>query len=111
MRIGLIIEDDPTSAKAVSLVLERNRFQVSIAATPDEASAFCTEIKIDLIVADIILRAPLSGTEVACQLRQSCPDIRFSWFPGHPSKVGRTWPTQGWTKPLRIATRRRTTAL
>jgi CheY-like chemotaxis protein len=84
MRIGLIIEDDPTSAKAVSLVLERNRFQVSIAATPDEALAFCTEIKLDLIVAEIILRAPLSGTEVACQLRQSCPDIPVLLVSGTP---------------------------
>jgi two-component system, OmpR family, response regulator VicR len=84
MRSALIIEDDSTSSKVLSLILERNGYRVLSAANSDEASGFCGDIKIDLIVADIILRSALSGTDVACQLRQFCPEIPILFVSGTP---------------------------
>jgi DNA-binding response OmpR family regulator len=84
MQSALIIEDDFTSAKVLAMILERNGYYVLIAANSDEASDFCGDIKIDLIVADIILRSPLSGTDVACRLRQSCPEVPILFVSGTP---------------------------
>src|SRR5438067_226642 len=78
----LVIEDDATSARFMSLVLEREGFTVLMTEYPAEANLFCRSFKIDVIVADVVLRSPVSGTDIAIAIRQACPHIPVLFVSG-----------------------------
>jgi len=84
MPTALVIEDDFASSSALSHVLERQGFTVLTTSEPKEAAKFCDDHEIDIILTDIVLRAPLSGTDVALSLHRSCPDIPILFVSGTP---------------------------
>jgi len=79
----LIIEDNPVSAVVLSQILQRS-YNVVSTLDPEEAKGYCRDLKIDVIVADVLLGTPVSGTEIARALRQSCPDIPVLFVSGTP---------------------------
>jgi DNA-binding response OmpR family regulator len=52
----LIIEDEVFQGKTLRLILERNGYQVSIAATVEEACAYLDKQRYDLLLLDLHLR-------------------------------------------------------
>src|SRR5205823_15048850 len=68
----LVLDDDPDSGNVLCWVIERS-YRVLRASTADEAVDFWHEHNgsIGLIVADIFLSSPVSGTQVAIQVRES----------------------------------------
>src|SRR5579871_1578574 len=90
MPTALVIEDDQTSASVLAHVLERNGYRVLSTVDASEAEGFCDAYAVNVVISDIILRSPLSGTDVARRLRQSCPEI--------PSRSVSATPLEGWSE-------------
>ena len=83
------MDDDPDSLNVLNWVLERH-YTVIKTVTADHAIDVCQNPKdqISLIVADILLRSPVSGTQVCLEAR-SC-------YPGIPILLTSGTPLEGW---------------
>jgi DNA-binding response OmpR family regulator len=81
----LVLDDDPDSLNVLSWVLERN-YTVVKTDTADHAIEICQNFKdqISLIVADVFLRSPVSGTRVAIDARVCCKDVPILLTSGTP---------------------------
>jgi two-component system response regulator RegX3 len=64
----LVVEDEETLAEAISFLLSKEGFEVSVAASGPEAIAQFEQSGADLILLDLMLPG-LSGTEVCRQIR------------------------------------------
>src|SRR4051812_13716777 len=78
----LVIEDDSTSADVVSHVLQREGFAVVTTTEPEEAYRFCKDLKIDVVICDVVLRAAVTGTDVALKIRKFCSQIPILFVSG-----------------------------
>ena len=80
-----MLDDDPDSGNVLCWVIERS-YRVLRASTADEAVDFWHEHNgsIGLIVADIFLSSPVSGTQVAIQVRESSPHVAVLFTSGTP---------------------------
>ena len=81
----LLLDDDKTSLWVIRAALEAKGYQVLDASADDEAIRICQqpEHKIDLLIADIILRRSY-GTETAQKLNEMCPTLPVLFISGYP---------------------------
>ena len=84
MPTALVIEDDVSSVNVLAHVLERRGYRVLTSTEADEAARFCGDVKVDVVVCDLILRAPYSGADVACRLRETCAEVPVLFVSGTP---------------------------
>jgi len=84
MPTALVIEDDVSSVNVLAHVLERRGYRVLTSTEADEAARICGDVKIDVVVCDLILRAAYSGTDVARRLREHCSDVPVLFVSGTP---------------------------
>jgi DNA-binding response OmpR family regulator len=84
MPFALVIEDDSISASVVAHVLERKGYTTLSTVDPKEATRLCREFKIDVIIADLLLHSPFSGTDVALTVRRECEQIPVLFVSGTP---------------------------
>jgi DNA-binding response OmpR family regulator len=90
LKTVLILDDDSGSLNVLYWVLERN-YRLLKAQNSEEAILLCQEHKetISLIVADLVLNSPISGTEVGLRVRESCPDVPILFTSGRPLEAWR----------------------
>ena len=81
----LVLDDDSGSLNVLHWILERS-YKVLKTGSAEEAVRLCREHgrNIHLIVADVILRSSMSGTEVCREVRKGCPDIPILFSSGTP---------------------------
>ena len=81
----LVLEDDQDSLNVLNWVLERH-YTVIKTVTADHAIDVCQNPKdqISLIVADILLRSPVSGTQVCLEARSCYPGVAILLTSGTP---------------------------
>jgi len=79
------VDDDPDSLNVLNWVLERH-YTVIKTVTADHAIDVCQNPKdqISLIVADILLRSPVSGTQVCLEARSCYPGVAILLTSGTP---------------------------
>ncbi len=80
----LVVEDELGPRFVMSEMLERSGHQARAAARPHEAIAAGAEYKPDVLVTDWMLKADLTGLEVARALKKELPDLRVVFISGHP---------------------------
>ncbi len=68
----LLVEDSPTQAQQVGLLLELAGYEVSVASTGDEALEMIQELGPDLVILDIIL-PDMDGYTVCRRIRKQAP--------------------------------------
>ena len=80
-----MLEDDQDSLNALHWVLERH-YTVVKTNNADHAIDVCQNPKdqISLIVADILLNSPVSGTQVCLEARSCCHDVPILLTSGTP---------------------------
>src|SRR5206468_3155776 len=81
----LVVDDNSASLNVFYWVLER-RYNVLKAETANEAIALCQQHQhqLHLILADVFLRSPISGTQVGLEARTFCPDAAILLTSGTP---------------------------
>jgi DNA-binding NtrC family response regulator len=81
----LILDDDSHSINVLQWVLER-KYRILTAETADAAISLFHQHKahVSLIISDVVLRSPLSGTEVGLRVRESYPDLPILFTSGTP---------------------------
>jgi PAS domain S-box-containing protein len=88
----LIVEDSTELRMLVSQVLKRHGYQVSEAATPEEALAFTQQpgMSVDLLLMDVVMPR-MAGPDVAVHLKAAWPDAGVLYMSGyaHDSLVKR----------------------
>jgi CheY-like chemotaxis protein len=80
----LVVEDDLPNLRLITLLLEQEGYQVSTAATLDQATAVLTCTTFDLVLADSFSHTPdgvLAGTAV---IRQAAGNIPIMLLTAHP---------------------------
>ena len=84
MRKILVLDDQPDSLTTLRAILEHRSYGTVISAfDPSEAIRICTDgCAIDLLVCDIVLRAPMTGVEAAFAIHQSCRDLPILFTSG-----------------------------
>ncbi len=79
----LITEDDVAQQALFAKVLELEGFFVFVTSTADEAvQALRTVDRIDLLIADILLKGPVNGLELAIQVQRLQPRLRTLFIKG-----------------------------
>jgi two-component system response regulator RegX3 len=84
----LVVEDEESFSDALTYMLRKEGFEVSVAATGTEALRVFSQVKADIVLLDLML-PEMSGTEVCRQLRQhsSVPIIMVTARDGEIDKV------------------------
>jgi two-component system response regulator RegX3 len=84
----LVVEDEESFSDALTYMLRKEGFEVSVAATGTEALRVFAQVKADIVLLDLML-PEMSGTEVCRQLRQrsSVPIIMVTARDGEIDKV------------------------
>ena len=82
MSTALVIDDDPSNSEAIAHVLEYNDYNVLTTVDALQAARYCRDSKIDIIVADVLLRSSCSGTEIVSILHKSCAGIPVLFVSG-----------------------------
>ena len=87
----MVLDDEPANRMVISAVLQSNGYTVLEAACGEEAIRICKnrDVTLDLLVADVKL-PDVSGTDVAVELMESCPDSAVLFISGTPMA--------GWTR-------------
>jgi PAS domain S-box-containing protein len=80
----LLVEDDPSVRRLLTLLLESSGYRVHAAASGDEALRLAEDgrLAVDLVLSDYVLPG-ISGVEVCIELRRRHPDLRFVVMTGH----------------------------
>ncbi|HTO08658.1 MAG TPA: PAS domain S-box protein [Myxococcota bacterium] len=80
----LVVEDDPSVRRLLTLLLESSGYRVFAAASGDEALrlADAGPLAVDLVLSDYVLPG-ISGVEVCLELRRRHPELRFVVMTGH----------------------------
>jgi len=79
----LIVDDEPACRDSMRLLLLSEGYSVETAATFDRALAVTSEISIDLLLVDWMLKDRCDGLEVARRLREITPDLRVLLTTGY----------------------------
>jgi DNA-binding response OmpR family regulator len=91
MPTALVVEDNTASAGVLAHVLEHKGFDVLITIDAAQAAHYCDDFKIDILIADVILRSAASGADIAWNIRQVSPDVPVLFVSGTP--------LEGWSEP------------
>ena len=83
MNIVLILEDDPSSLSVLKWVLE-GEYRVRVVETPLEGVRICQSEPPDLLIADNLLKASMSGLQTASAIYADRPEMRFLIISGTP---------------------------
>ncbi len=84
----LVAEDEETVRDILVTILERAGYQVTSAASGDEAfEAFEADPTFDLLVTDIVMPGTLQGTGLAKALRERWPDLPVLFMSGYASEA------------------------
>ena len=85
----LLVEDDPLVRLTVAMLMEDYGFQVSQAATAEEAiSVMEGGLDAPVLVTDVDLGAGLTGPQLADHLRKRRPDLLVVFITGRPASLG-----------------------
>ena len=85
----LLVEDDPLVRLTVAMLMEDYGFQVSQAATAEEAiSAMEGGLDAPVLVTDVDLGAGLTGPQLADHLRKQRPELLVVFITGRPASLG-----------------------
>jgi PAS domain S-box-containing protein len=81
----LLVEDEPAVRRLVTRMLERNGYEVVVAADGREAllRAEQSDARLDLLITDVVMPA-LGGPELARRLRQRFPRLAVLFVSGYP---------------------------
>lgn len=80
----LLVDDDLVSVSAIAHILGHHQYSVVSTDSAEEAFRHCRELHIDLVIADVLLRSPITGTELAIAIRQQCPAVPLLFISGTP---------------------------
>lgn len=83
----LLVEDDPSQLETRRLLLERAGYEVTCAATVEEASASLKTQHPDSVVMDLRLPKVSDGRRLIRQVRKASPDIRIVVLSGYPEDL------------------------
>src|SRR5438067_3979054 len=78
----LVVDDQTTSLDVVRLVLESRGYSVLMTSDPYEAIRMCKESDISVLISDLVLHSPITGTDLALQVHESCPDAAILFMSG-----------------------------
>jgi PAS domain S-box-containing protein len=80
----LLVEDDPSVRRLLTLLLESSGYRVHAAANGDDALQLAENgrLGVDLVLSDYVLPG-ISGVEVCVELHRRHPDLRFVVMTGH----------------------------
>ena len=79
----LLVEDEPGVREITTRMLERNGYEVIVAAEPKEAIELASQGDFDLLVTDLVL-PEMDGRRLAAELRSQKPDLRAVYVSGYP---------------------------
>jgi signal transduction histidine kinase/amino acid transporter/ActR/RegA family two-component response regulator len=82
----LLVEDDESVRKLIGTLLTRQGYDVSVAASPNEAIALCekTAEPFELLISDVVMPS-MNGPQLAAALLVSQPNLRVLYVSGYPS--------------------------
>ncbi|HKR27697.1 MAG TPA: response regulator [Terriglobales bacterium] len=78
----LIVDDESSIARTLSLILEAHGYRAAIARSGDEAVEQARASAPDVFVCDIVMPG-ISGIEAAIQIRTLCPECRIMLMSGN----------------------------
>ncbi len=79
----LIVDDEPTVANTVKMILESAGYQTMVAHDGQEAARLIREAGPDAVLLDVILPR-MDGVEVAIQACRTAPNCKVVLFSGRP---------------------------
>ena len=81
----LIVEDEPTVSRLLKRVLERDGFQVRVAASGREVLDHWNlyELSVDVVITDLVMPGGVSGTQLAAELRRLKPSMPIVFTSGY----------------------------
>ncbi|MGE5205397.1 MAG: response regulator [Chlamydiota bacterium] len=79
----LIVDDEPTVANTVRMILERAGYKTLVAYDGESAARLIREISPDAVLLDVILPR-MDGVEVAIQACGAAPNCKVMLFSGRP---------------------------
>jgi DNA-binding response OmpR family regulator len=81
----LFVDDEPGIRLTLSAILERNGFQVTVAATVAEALALISAQKYDILISDLNIGLPSDGFTVVSAMRRTQPEAITIILTGYPA--------------------------
>jgi DNA-binding response OmpR family regulator len=81
----LFVDDEPGIRLTLSAILERDGFQVTVAATVAEALALITAQKYDILISDLNIGQPSDGFTVVSAMRRTQPEAITIILTGYPA--------------------------
>jgi signal transduction histidine kinase len=78
----LLVEDDPAIRHVAERALQKAGFEVSVAASADEAERLCAEMHPHLLVSDVVM-PEVDGPTIAAQLKTLHPNLRVLFMSGY----------------------------
>lgn len=108
----LLIDDEVRTLELLGAVLERQGFQVTLAASPNSALALLRSVRFDGVVTDVVFDGFAEGGLVLSAAREAAPDAIVILMTGYPLiegavsaiKMGATDYLQKPVDPLTLAT-------
>ena len=79
----LIVDDEPTVANTVRMILERAGYRTLVAHDGESAARLIRKLSPDAVLLDVILPG-INGIEVAIQACRTAPDCKVVLFSGRP---------------------------
>jgi len=81
----LVVEDEPTVSRLMQRVLERDGYQVRVAASGREVLDHWNlyELSVDLVITDLVMPGGVSGTQLAAELRRLKPTLPIVFTSGY----------------------------
>jgi len=82
---GLVAEDEPTVSRLMRRVLERDGFQVRVAASGREVLDHWNlyELSVDLVITDLVMPGGVSGRQLAAEQRRLEPTLPIVFSSGY----------------------------
>jgi len=81
----LFVDDEPSIRLTLSAILERNGFQVTVAATVAEALALISAQQYDILISDLNIGLPSDGFTVVSAMRRTQPEAITIILTGYPA--------------------------
>ncbi|HXE56351.1 MAG TPA: response regulator [Tepidisphaeraceae bacterium] len=78
----LIVDDEPSIATSLSLILEHHGYRSMVARTGEEAVQLARSTPPHALVCDVIMHE-MNGIEAALQIRALCPECRIILMSGN----------------------------
>jgi len=80
----LLVEDEPKLAEVLKLTLQRNGHTMHVATNADDALEILqSNIKLDLLLTDIVLPGPVDGHSLAIKAAKLRPELRVVYLSGY----------------------------